>query len=762
MRAATGDNAGVSTRLPVPALRFTIVAIAIGLCSSTLFFYFRDNFSTHYPVKVYSAAVMRGGDIPFWNFAAGGGQPLAGNPNTLTFYPDNLLYLIFSPMVAFNLHFLLHLVAAFFTMRALARLFGATQTNAGIASGIYLLSGVAMSCLAFYNFVTALALVPLVLLTAEQLLAAPTLRSGLLLGASCGLLALGTEPVTIFGTAIIVLILGAGRLTWAGLRQVALAALVACAIASPLFISYGEIAGEVERGMHTYSARTVLAASLRPERLLEMLIGPYLGLALDYGETGYRTGGRAGGWPPFFPSLLIGGIAAASLIAGGAPRMRLKAAAGALLFIALGRFNPIMNWLVERFELFRALRYPEKLSLHITILIVLLISIWLATTDLRKREIVLLRTAGALLLVVLVAALIGQVVPPPLQLRTIAGTAIAAATLFAAQLRSPTRRNLAVLLLTFPLLAYWAARAAPVDFARHYREEPALLAAVASPVWRTVGTEPLELAEPHARARYRIAAAMLDPLFGTSFGVAYTFDRSPDGMYSGLSRIVNERMSAAPAWLQSRYLRLTGTRTVLTRSPAASPGMARLGSIQVNGNELHAYRVADPLPMVFPVRGLAPVGSIQQAVRTIEHPGFDERKQTVGPLGRKIPTGAVTVNKVALAGQKVLIEVDAPEAGLLLINQSYFSAWSASNGGQRLETVPLNLDRLGVIVPAGSTDIVLQFGRRHTLVALSWFLSMALVLASLVVALRSKKATAAPARYSEPQITTAVGSSDSA
>lgn len=728
-------------------VRFAIVSMVIGLCSSTLFFYYRDNFSTHYPMKVYSAAALRAGQIPFWNFAAGGGQPLAGNPNTLTFYPDNVLYLLLSPMVAFNLHFLLHLVAAFFAMRALCRHFGASPDHGSLASAIYLLSGVAMSSLAFYNFVTALALVPLTILTSERLLDAPTWKNTLLLGATAGLMALGSEPVTIFATAVVVLVLAAGRISAASLRQALLAALVASAIASPLMISYSEIAGEVERGMHSYSARTVLAASLRPERLLEMLIGPYLGLALDYGEIGYRTDGRAGGWPPFFPSLLIGGIGLAAMLSGGpAHLIRIKAAAGVLVFIALGRFNPVVNWVVQQFEFFRGVRYPEKLWLPITVLIVLMISTWLGKDELRRREIVVMRSAGGLLLVVMLAALAGWLVPPALQIRTVAGAAIAAATLFAAGISPPRRRGLAVILLTFPFLGYWAARSAPVDLAHHYLEMPAVLSAVESPVWHAEEPRGLALPEPHARARYRIAAAMLDPLFGTSFGVAYTLDRSPDGMYSVLSRVVSERMSAAPGWLKARYLRLTGTRTVLSRSPISDPGLTLRAISEVDGNRLHAYRVPGALPMVLPVRAIEPVASVQQAVAAIESPSFDETRRAVGPGGRSLPAGNITVKNVSLSGQTIVIDLAAPEDGLLLINQSYFAAWSASGRGNTLGTVPLNLDRLGVIVPTGTERIVLQFGKRHLLVGMSWALSTALLLAALVAALRSKYATAAPAR----------------
>ena len=48
------------------------------------FFFFRDNFATHYPFKVVSATAWRAGSIPWWNPTDGGGQPLAGNPNALT------------------------------------------------------------------------------------------------------------------------------------------------------------------------------------------------------------------------------------------------------------------------------------------------------------------------------------------------------------------------------------------------------------------------------------------------------------------------------------------------------------------------------------------------------------------------------------------------------------------------------------------------------------------------------------------------------
>src|SRR5205807_5528231 len=141
-----------------------------------------------------SAAAFRAGEIPWWNFADVGGQPLAANPNTLTFYPDNVLYLALPAHVAFNLHFLLHLILGWFAMRSL--------TRSRFGAWLWILSGVAMSALSFYNLITSIALIPLALLGAER-------RNAIQLGVAFGLLALAGEPVVIVATAIAVLILSA-------------------------------------------------------------------------------------------------------------------------------------------------------------------------------------------------------------------------------------------------------------------------------------------------------------------------------------------------------------------------------------------------------------------------------------------------------------------------------------------------------------------------------------------------------------------------
>jgi len=299
-------------------------AVLVTFIATFCFFFFRDNFSTHYPIKVLSAAAFRAGEIPWWNFADGGGQPLAGNPNTLTFYPDNVLYLVLPAHVAFNLHFLLHLILGWFAMRSL--------TRSRFGAWLWVLSGVAMSALSFYNLITSIALIPLALLGAER-------RNAVQLGVAFGLLALAGEPVIIVATAIAVLILSAPPHLRVKPFLVAIA--IALAIAAPQLIAYAEIAGEVERA-HGYSAHTVLNASFDPRRLIEVIIGPVMRIDA----------------PHLFPSLIIGLVVIPAIFR----RSRYTVVAATMLFFALGIFNPLFRMLIESVSALRIGRFPEKFA----------------------------------------------------------------------------------------------------------------------------------------------------------------------------------------------------------------------------------------------------------------------------------------------------------------------------------------------------------------------------------------------------------------
>lgn len=740
------------------ALLATLAILAAAAISSWGLFYFRDNFSTHFPLKAVSAIAYRNAEIPFWNSGAGGGQPLAGNPNALTFYPDNILYLLFPSHVAFNLHFLLHLALAFLAMRALCRETGSSEPASSFVAFLYAISGLAISATAFYNLITAVALVPLAFCCAEHFIRRPSFRQSLGLGGACGLLGLAGEPVTVGGAAAgIGIIFIAG---WASARHESalasdlpdaaanpsrttpvarlaifgsLAIVAAIGIVSPQLIAFSEISHEVERSVHPFSPRSVLAASLPPWRIAEVVAGPFHGLITDLGVHGFHP--APGQYPPLFASLLVGGAVIPAVFRKSAAR-RYQLLAAAMLFLALGSSNPIVRAAVDSIGVLRLGRYPEKLALPLIVALFVLVGGWLTTAGRRP----LLLLACALPLPLVAFDLVQRSREGSLDAVAAIAVAAAASALMVRALPLLPNSRIAILML-FPLV-YWGVRSLPIDRYAPYRE--ALAAASALEGHRVVVTANESLSSPSAittRDEYRTRARLIHPLFGMAGGIRYALDRSPEGMYSFLSRIAHERFSAAPPWLAARYAALSGCEAIVSHADAS--GRAFPTIVAVLGTVPDACFIANALP----------AHSVQEAVQAIETPSFRPGVDAVIPApGRRLAAGRVT--SLTRSDGRINLTVVCDGDALLRLGESYWSAWTAvavrgttgsSESVLTLRTLPVDLDRLGVIVPAGSWRVTITFGRHRHLVAAAWFLST--VLAAVGAASwRLRKSSAAPAR----------------
>lgn len=568
------------------SLRRRIIAAALVLLAALAFawfgfFFFRDNFATHYPNKVLLAEAFRGGDVPWWSFHDGGGQPFAGSSNTQTFYPTNVLYLVLPPHVAFNLHVLLHLIIGWVVMRKL--------TRSAFTATVYTLSGVVVSVMApIYT-----AMIPVALLAVER-------RNPRLLGLAFGLMLLAAEPMLLFGAVVSVAILAFGRMRIASL---AFAVLLSAIIAAPQLIALSEIAGEVERA-RGMSARTVLTTSLPPLRIAEIFVWPVTGFLNDVG--GMRD--------KLFSTLFLGAIAFVALFR----RSRYTLVALAMLFFALGRYNPLIAFAVERFDSIRIMRFPEKFAVPLTVALCVLVGMFFART--RHK------------------------------------------TLWAA--------------ITLVPLLWTTWRGAPVDWFAPYDVKPVTPRRVYLASTIAAGSLP-------AREEYRLRARRLEPLFGAVAGLRFVLNRSPDRMHSLLSRIAEERFLSG----QRRYLDV-----------AAGPEASFLART-------------------------VPARNVDEAVMLFE------RGADVAPM--PFTSAPARVIGYAQRGQRVEIDVETGGPALLLVNQSYFAAWVARLDGEELRTLPVNLDRLGVLVPK-SGRIVLTFGRRQTAVVVAWIVSALLMLALVV------------------------------
>lgn len=721
------------------------VLVVLVLLSHHFLFFFRDNFSTHLPVKALSAPSFRAGEIPMWNFNAGGGQPLAGNPNTLTFYPDNILYLFLPVHAAFNLHFIVHLALGFYFLRALLLGRGISNTASTLAALIYLFSGVSMSSVAFYNLVTGVMLLPMAWCAMERLIGERRTGDAAVLGLSFGLAGLVGEPVLVASIAAGCAILSLGRWSKGFAMRLVLAVGIAAVIAMPLLIAYSEISSEVERTHQKFSSESVLAASLRPGRFVEMVLGPFLGSLTDQTPTGY--GWRyPGQWPPLFGSVFIGALLLPALFTRDRIGWRDKTIFLVFGFLVLGRFNPIVAQLIDSLPFVRLVRYPEKFLLPMNAAGAMLIGQFLVDPAAWRDRFV--RVASIAVLIGCLAAAMQLSASAADTTRIVAGAAAALAGLGVVfGISEPNRRRVWLPVLALVPLVLASPMWGMVDRKDFYIHPSPLAAPLAGlRVWYAVDENTLRKPD-NARDEYRMRAFAPGPVFGAVHGLHYAGDRSPEGMFSFFSRIVHERLDAVPFPLKERYLDLLGVTAILTNRPVASPRWVAQGAFELGQNEFFAYRRTETPPGFFAhaATGFVPVRSIQEAVAQIEG-GLDPFVAVVGATARPPIDARCRIVSGSIVNQTIKLKVEAVTPALIVVNQTYFRAWTARANGANLPTLPVDIDRLGVIVPRGSSDVTLHFGRRRREVAIAIVFSVLAMLVCASFLFRSRTFVTAPAR----------------
>jgi hypothetical protein len=268
---------------------------------------------------------------------------------------------------------------------------------------------------------------------------------------------------------------------------------------------------------------------------------------------------------------------------------------------------------------------------------------------------------------------------------------IAAMVVLVADSFRMTRYKVAWLVITFIPLLWTAGRALPIDLFEYYRTS------MHTPPVRTYDASTINAGAMPARIEYRLRAAASEPLFGATRGLRYVINPSPEGMHSLRTRMVLERFQS--------------------------------------GIRDHYLNIAQEFPYAFfPRRVVAARNIYAEAVAT----------EKVSDLATAVAPHAVAANPARVLryserGQRITIDVDTEQDSLLFVNQTYFGAWNARAQGRALETLPLDVDRLGVIVPAGTTRIDLRFGHYHAAVAIAWIASSLLLIACFFVETRDRR-----------------------
>src|SRR6266498_1147841 len=246
---------------------------------------FRDAQITHWPWRRVAMKSLASGSVPFVNASASGGEPLLANPNASLLYPTMLLEKILSPAAAFNLHYLLHVLWAFFGARALARRLGLAPGASFFAAVAFAFSGIMMSYgSAFANSGAAASWLPWCAAATLDLLrarvAGSVRRASAASAIAFGLQLLAGEPVLSLLTLLFAAFLGAAEIFSSKERLARTrnllaggvsAGLLAAALASPLLLPLLAVLPLTYRGQHLYSARAFGASPFAAWRMIEWL-----------------------------------------------------------------------------------------------------------------------------------------------------------------------------------------------------------------------------------------------------------------------------------------------------------------------------------------------------------------------------------------------------------------------------------------------------------------------------------------------------------
>ncbi len=345
-------------------------------------FFFRDVYLLFYGKKVLFAEALKSGQIPLWDPLMNGGQPFLASPGTSALYPFNVLFLLLSPLAAFNLHLVLQFVVCAASAYFLARVLDLSATAAFVCGAVYTFCGYVLSSSTLLVLMQAVPWAP-ALLGAMHLLVREQRKRWLVLAAVFGALPIlgGGADMSAMSFALA----GAWALVVPGevplARRVKLAALaMAFSIGLSLMLTLPayEVIRNSSRGeKREYS--TFVQWSVSPRRLPELIVPRFFGPTDTLARRDYWGGPFEYGFP-YVVSIYFGAgaflLAFAGLIAPPLPpraRILLGTFAGAGFLLCIGGYLPFFHLLYDHVPLIGVFRFPVK-ALQMTLVPVAVLS----------------------------------------------------------------------------------------------------------------------------------------------------------------------------------------------------------------------------------------------------------------------------------------------------------------------------------------------------------------------------------------------------
>ncbi|NRA02322.1 MAG: YfhO family protein [Myxococcales bacterium] len=171
---------------------------------------------------------------------------------------------------------------------------------------------------------------------------------------------------------------------------------------------------------------------------------------------------------------------------------------------------------------------------------------------------------------------------------------------------------------------------------------------------------------------------------------------------------------------------LTSTRYYVARTTSPEGGLLYSLSRDPEATGLRLVRLDDSGLAVFERKTALPraylvpmgnfLGSAGEVLRKLSRPSFDPRAEVLlederfrGPAGPPAKAGTSSVKFLEDGREKVVLEVESTEPGLVVLNDAYYPGWEARIGSKPTDIYRANYLFRAVQVPAGRSVITMEY-----------------------------------------------------
>jgi hypothetical protein len=772
--------------LPFCALAAVVTVLLRGLLRGEVFYY-RD---LHLQWVVQVEAFVRSiaaGSWPVWNPYVSSGQPLLGYANSQVFYPPTWLNLVMQPWSYYALYVPAHLLLSGWGLYLLCSRLGTSRLAATLGACTWIACGPFVSLVSLWNHLGGAAWIPWSAWAADRTLAQLRLRDALVWGATIALPVLAGSPEMAL-VAVAVSAIALRHLRRRPLGPQVLLAATAAAFATGVSAVQWLPSMEVLRLSVRASPSTGLTDywSVAPLGLLQCLLPARLDpLPLRDDVRAKLFESRE----PYLPSLYLGlsalGFALIALTGGRRIARALGLMAVVGIALAVGDHLPFLHAAQIALPVLRMLRFPVKAMLLTgfawSVLVALGFDRWTQGEGLEDRGYRFARialcvasvvAAGGALLAHLGAGqwgallLAGEYTRRPFEaaLGPVAADLAWAGALGLALvvvatvpgLRFPRRAGMAFAIVAADLLLAhrYVVPTAPRDL---YVQRPPALAYAAPPDRMRVysfdyfgrGASERHLGHPGYMTKYRFredwpapwtdAAALRAALYPSVLGYwrlegAYTQDAL--GLFPAHLAVLTWFLGARDG--TPTFVRLLQMGAVARVVGLHAEGLESLRPIaRVPGLFLeptYVFQVPDPLGRTYAVGG-ARIADTAAALRLIDDPGFDPRRDVILPDGNPaspLPDFAGTSRIVQWKPDHVTIEAELTQPGFVVLVDTFDPSWRATLDDAPTEILRANVAFRAVRAPAGRHRIEMTY--RPRLVVIGAAISALTAFAAMVLA----------------------------